>query len=178
MEIGLRMLEDLDLRLIARPYMEQLAQDVEESIYLNILSKTDSIIIERVDSPLKVRIIDNLGERIPLTIGAANKTLLASMPDEQVAGILAQLDLNQETKTKLWNQRKEVAHAGYAISYGEKTEGTASIAAPIIGYHHQTLGALSIGVLNHNITEERLNNLINQVKHTAQQISIHLGKTT
>jgi DNA-binding IclR family transcriptional regulator len=176
MEIGLKMLENLDFRVIARSYMEQLSLEVEESIYLNIPNHTDSIIIERVDSPLKVRIIDNLGERIPLTIGAANKTILASMPKEEVMRILNQLQVNAMTSNKLFDQLGEISRLGYAISYGEKTEGTASIAAPIIGYHNQIIGALSIGILSYNITDDRLTHLIERVKYTAEQISMRLGK--
>jgi DNA-binding IclR family transcriptional regulator len=174
MEIGLGMLENLDFRVVARPFMEQLALEVEESIYLNIPNETDSIIIERVDSPLKVRIIDNLGERIPLTIGAANKTILANMPKNKVIDILKRLENHDQTK--LLNQLNEIYKSGYAISYGEKTEGTASIAAPVIGYHNQIIGALSIGILSYTITEDRLAYLITQVQNAAREISIRLGK--
>ncbi|MCH5585457.1 IclR family transcriptional regulator [Shimazuella sp. AN120528] len=176
MEIGLGMLENLDFRVVARPYMEQLALEVEESIYLNIPNQTDSIIIERVDSPLKVRIIDNLGERIPLNVGAANKTILANMPKDRVVGILNQLITDSLTRTKFLEQLNKIHASGYALSYGEKTEGTASVAAPIIGYHNQIIGALSIGILSYTITEERLSYLISQVQKTAKEISIRLGK--
>ena len=60
MEIGLRQLEKVDYRSIAREVMKRLAYEVEESVYLNIPNGTHSIIIERMDSPLKIRVIDNL----------------------------------------------------------------------------------------------------------------------
>jgi DNA-binding IclR family transcriptional regulator len=177
MEIGLGMLENLDFRVVARPFMEELSLEVEESIYLNIPNQTDSIIIERIDSPLKVRIIDNLGERIPLSIGAANKTILANMPKEKTLEILQTLKVHKTEQEKILDQLTHIAESGYAISYGEKTEGTASVASPIIGFQNQIMGALSIGILNYNITEERLTFLIDRVKNGAKQISKRLGKT-
>jgi DNA-binding IclR family transcriptional regulator len=176
MEIGLGMLEKLDLRSVARPHMEQLAERVEESIYLNIPNETDSIIIERVDSPLSVRIIDNLGERIPLHIGAANKTILAFMKKDKAAAIIHELQPYITDQSALKKQLTTVHKNGYAISYGEKTEGTAAIAAPIIGYDQQVIGALSIGVLSYTITDDRLTYLITEVKNTAKQISLQLGR--
>lgn len=176
MEIGLGMLEKLDLRSVARPHMEQLAERVEESIYLNIPNQTDSIIIERVDSPLTVKIIDSLGERIPLHIGAANKTILAFMSNEKTTAIINQLQPNSTAQAELNKQLKKIYKNGYAISDGEKTEGTASVAAPIIGYDQQVIGALSIGVLSYTITDDRLNCLITEVKNTAKQISLQLGR--
>lgn len=175
MELGLTLLEKSNLRIIARPIMEQLAEEAKETIYLNIPKDLDSIIIERVDSPLKVRIIDNLGERIPLYIGAANKTMLANMDSHEVQQRISKFDITEQKKKALSGQLPDIQKAGYAISYGEKTEGTASIAAPIMGYHQQVLGALSIGVLSYQITEERIDDLVKKVKEAAQSISRLMG---
>ena len=54
-------IEKVDYRSVAREVMKRLAYEVEESVYLNIPNGTHSIIIERMDSPLKIRVIDNLG---------------------------------------------------------------------------------------------------------------------
>lgn len=42
--------------------MKCLVFEVEESVYLNILNGIYFIIIERIDSFLKIWVIDNLGE--------------------------------------------------------------------------------------------------------------------
>ena len=47
MEIGLRQLEKVDYRSVAREVMKRLAFEVEESVYLNIPNGTHSIIIEK-----------------------------------------------------------------------------------------------------------------------------------
>lgn len=177
MEIGLRLLENVDYRVVARPIMEALAMEVKESTYLNIPHGTDAIIIERVDSPLKVRIIDNLGIRIPLHIGAGNKTILANFEEREMTATIEKLIPTEGKRLELYNQLRDIKQQGYAISYGERTEGTASIAAPIIGYGNKVVGALSIGVLSYQITDERLAYLIEKVKDAAQLISQKIGKT-
>ncbi len=175
MEIGLRQLENMDTRAVARSVMERLAHEVKESIYLSIPHGTDAIIIERVDSPLSVRIIDNLGERIPLHIGAANKTMLANLEPKEAERIVKQLLSSPETRQALLERLPEIKRNGYAVSYGEKTEGTASIAAPIIGFNQKVTGALSIGVLSYSITDDRLAFLIDKVKEGAKEISLKIG---
>jgi DNA-binding IclR family transcriptional regulator len=85
--------------------------------------------------------------------------------------------VHKTEQEKILDQLTHIAESGYAISYGEKTEGTASVASPIIGFQNQIMGALSIGILNYNITEERLTFLIDRVKNGAKQISKRLGKT-
>ena len=104
--------------------MKRLAYEVEESVYLNIPNGTHSIIIERMDSPLKIRVIDNLGEQIPLSIGAANKTMLANMKQNEMEYIVEQLlSALPEQKQILLDQIKQIRNEGYAVSYGEKQKG-------------------------------------------------------
>ena len=89
--------------------MKRLVAEVEESVYLNIPNGTHSIIIERIDSPLKIRVIDNLGEQIPLSIGAANKTMLANMKTNEMEHIVEYLLPSlPEQKQILLNQIKQI----------------------------------------------------------------------
>jgi DNA-binding IclR family transcriptional regulator len=104
------------------------------------------------------------------------KTILANMPRIEVVEILNQLKIDSSTLKKTLDQLDEIHDSGYAISYGEKTEGTASIAAPIIGYHNQIIGALSIGILSYTITEDQLAYLIAKITSATKEISIQLGK--
>ncbi|WCK55191.1 IclR family transcriptional regulator [Aneurinibacillus sp. Ricciae_BoGa-3] len=176
MEIGLRQLDKIDFRLVARIVMERLASEVEESIYLNIASGTDGIVIEKIDSPLKIILAENLGIRIPLHVGAPNKTMLANMEEDQIARTIAQLKLSSEAERTLLNQLSTIKRNGYAVSQSEKTENTASVAAPVIGYNNKAIAALSIGVPGFRFTEERLPMLIEKVKAAAAEISRSIGK--
>lgn len=175
MEIGLRLLESIDTRAVARSVMERLSADVKETVYLSIPNGNDAIIIERVESAMTVRIIDNLGERIPLHIGAANKTILANMERKEAEKIACHLIPDPEKRRALLERLPEIKRNGYAVSYGEKTEGTASIAAPIIGFNQKVIGALSIGVLSYRITEDRLSTLVDKVKESSREISHKIG---
>lgn len=176
MEIGLRLMDKMDFRMVARPIMERLAVEVEESIFLNIPDESDGIVVEKIDSPLKLRIAENLGFRIPLNIGAPNKTILAHMKPKEVEQIMNRLQLTQQEIQLLLEQLVEIKRKKYAISYGEKTEGTACFAAPIIGYKNQVVAAISINLPVFRLSEERMPLLIEKVKEAAEEISIKIGK--
>ncbi|MES9684039.1 IclR family transcriptional regulator [Gottfriedia acidiceleris] len=176
MELGLRQLDKMDFRLVARPVMERLAHDLEESIYLNIESGIDGIVIDKIDSPLKIRIAENLGIRIPLHIGAPNKTILAYMKEYEIQQVLDQLNLSPNSISSLKQQLVEIRQNGYAISQSEKTEDTAAIAAPITGYNNKVLAALSVNVPGFRFTQERIPFLIDEVMKAAEEISKKIGK--
>ncbi|MFC4766459.1 IclR family transcriptional regulator [Effusibacillus consociatus] len=175
-EFGLQLLDKIDFRTVARPVMERLAVEVEESIYLNISDGTDGIVIEKIDSPLKVRIAENLGIRIPLHIGAPNKVILAHMKDNEINYMISELQVSAKETQEFLERLSEIKRQGYAVSYGEKTEGTASVAAPIIGYKKKVIAALSINVPIFRFTENRLPILIEKVIEAAEEISIKIGK--
>lgn len=175
LEIGLLQLEKMDLRTIARPIMERLSYEVKESVYLSIPDDYFSFPIERIDSPMKVRIVENLGERIPMNIGAPNKVMLAHMAPSKVEEILTKLLQTKEEKREFFEALKQIRSAGYSISVAEKTEGTVSIAAVIKEFDNQVAGAISIGLLSHDLSEKRVAELSNAVIRCADEISARLG---
>lgn len=175
MEIGLRILDKMDMRAVARAVMERLASDVRETVYLNIPQGSHAIVLERVEGPASVRSMDNLGERIPLHIGAANKTILASMKPDEAEQIVTGLISDSEKRRELLERLPEIRQNGYAVSYAEKTEGTASIAAPILGVNQKVVGALSIGVPSYRVNDQLLSTLIDQAQKCAKEISHKIG---
>jgi DNA-binding IclR family transcriptional regulator len=176
MEIGLHVLGSIDFRTAARPVMEKLALEVEESIYLNIQDGTHGITIELVDSPLKVRIAETLGTRGPLHIGAPNKAILSYLNEAERASILEKLKLPEAEKQAIQLQVLEIQKTGYAISEGERTEGTVSVSAPVFGYADKVFASVSINAPSFRFTEERLPLLIEKVKQAAKEVSARIGK--
>lgn len=176
-EIGLKKYEKLDVRQVAKPILEALAREVEETVYLNAPKDEASIIIDRIDSPRNVRIIDSIGERIPMHIGAANKSMLAYTPLRETEALLQQLIQDDEERTALLQQLRGIKRKGFAISRGEKTKGTLAVGAPIIDFEGKVLAAISIEALETQTTEDQLNLFIDKVTAAADQISSAMGQT-
>ena len=70
---------------------------------------------------------------------------------------------------------KDVRVKGFAISVGEKTKGTVSIAAPIIDSNKQTIAAISAECFEYDTDAGKLESITQEVLKTAQQLSFELG---
>lgn len=175
MEIGFRLHDKIDLRHVARPVMERLAAEVEESIFISIPAGDDSFPIEKVDGPLKVIIAENLGARVPLTIGAPNKAILANWKYSDAERVVRK-QLPPDQQQAFLDQLVEIKKAGYAISYGEKTEGTVAIASPIIGYGNTVVAVVFINAPSFRVPNDRLPLLSEKVKAAAAEISMKIGR--
>ena len=175
LEYGLQVYDTIDYVSKIRPELERLCREVEESVYLSKPVGTEAMIVERIDSENNpIRIYDQLGLRIPLHIGAANKSMLAAMPKQQSENTLSQL-LPIEKIPEFMQMLDQISKQGYAISHSERTEGTSSIAVSIKDSLGQIIGAISIGVVSFNLTEERLEFLTNKVIETGKIISNKLN---
>ncbi len=175
MELGLQVYDTMDYISKIRPELERLARDVEESVYLNKPAGLDTIIIERIDSAANpIRIYDQLGIRIPMHIGAANKAILAAMPVAQAREILQQLIPHKEI-IELEKQLEQIRQQGFATSHGERTAGTSSIAVSILNGFGEIVGAVSIGFVSFNVSKEHIQTLTECLLETGKRISMKLG---
>lgn len=175
LEYGLQVYDTIDYVSKIRPELERLCREVGESVYLSKPVGTEAMIVERIDSENNpIRIYDQLGIRIPMNIGAANKSMLAAMPKSQSENILSQL-LPIEKVPEFIQTLDQVTKQGYATSHSERTEGTSSVAVSIKDSLGQIVGAISIGVVSFNLTEERLDFLTNKVIETGKVISNKLN---
>jgi IclR family KDG regulon transcriptional repressor len=175
LEYGLQMYDTFDFVGLIRPEMEKLMHEVEESVYFSKPIGLESIIVERIDCPHNpIRIYDQLGIRIPLNIGAANKVMLANMHKDEALKIINDLVPKEEIESFL-QMLNTIRHKGYGESQGEKTKGTASVAAPIFNHSNELIGALSIGYVTFNQTDKKQQLLIEKVIQSSLRISAKLG---
>ncbi|MGE7997227.1 IclR family transcriptional regulator [Lysinibacillus sp. NPDC093190] len=175
MELGLQVYDTMDYISKIRPELERLAREVEESVYLSKPAGLDTIIIERIDSAANpIRIYDQLGIRIPMHIGAANKAILATIPFSQAREIIKQL-ISHEEIAELEAQLEQIRLQGFAISHGERTAGTSSIAVSILNGFNEVVGAVSIGFVSFNVSAERINTLTERLVETGKRVSMKFG---
>ncbi len=178
LEYGLQVYDSMDYVTKIRPELERLGHEVDESVYLSRPAGVEAIILERIDSEKNtIRIYDQLGLRIPMHIGAANKAMLANMPSSKSAAILQKL-LPIEQLATFKATLKEIKKQGYATSHGERTEGTSSVAVAILDGLGEVVGAVSIGFISFNLTENRMDCLIEKVMETGRRISEKLGSSS
>lgn len=175
LEYGLRLYDSMDYITKIRPELERLSREVKESVYLSQPSGHEAIVMERIDSDDNpIRINDPLGIRIPLHIGAANKAMLADMPPEEAAEIIGQL-VPRDEQQAFHAGLAAIRQSGYAESHGERTPGTSSVAVAVRDGLGTLVGAVSIGFISYDLTEERLAYLSEKVKEAGARISRNLG---
>ncbi len=139
-----------DLRHEIRPYMEELANRVDETINLAILEKDHLLFLDQVNRPQRLLAVSDVGLKFPLHCTSTGKILIAYLPDEELEQIIpAQLQnytpKTLKTRNELKLELQEVRTTGVAYDREEHTLGICALAVLINGPMNST-AALSMPV--------------------------------
>lgn len=130
-------LRRLDLRTIARPVLERLNAQLQETVHLGRLEDSDVHFIESIESSRALRVGGRAGRSMPAHCTSTGKALLAQLPEEELFRLypcdqLAQLTPNSiGTRTELLTKLAEIRDRGYAASCEESEEGVGSLAVAL-----------------------------------------------
>jgi DNA-binding IclR family transcriptional regulator len=180
LELSGVVLENLDLRRIAKPYLEELAKLCNETVHLMVERDGEGIYIEKIDSPRAIRMYSQIGKRLPLHTGAVGKALLAFMSEEKINEILSKplIRFTRNTITdpeKLKEEFKKIRERGYAIDNEEVEIGLKCVGAPIRDYTGKVVASISISGPSTRFSDTKMREYIELIKEYAMKISTALG---
>lgn len=126
-----------DFTSLARPYLEKLSQDLEETVDLAVVKGDHMVFIDQIVGSHRLRAVSAVGEAFPLYCTANGKAFLATLSDRDVARLVGKR-LNRRTpKTlttlpDLLDDLARVRRTGFALDREEHTTGicAAGVAMP------------------------------------------------
>ncbi|MDH3998414.1 MAG: IclR family transcriptional regulator [Desulfuromonadales bacterium] len=167
-EIGQKFLSRMGLLRHARPVMERLSRNCDESVYLTIRRNQEILFLDMIDTTQKVKIVSLVGKRYPLTETSCGRVLLAF----EKLGSRSDVNGNSE----LAEQITTIQRNGYALGYGDLGEGVAVLSAPLFGNGGKLHGALCVIGPEFRLTEtEMLNRITPPLFEACGVISSKLG---
>ncbi len=166
---------------VARPFLQQLAQQVGETVYLSILDGYQTHYIEQINGQHHIQPIEWVGARVPLHVVADGKLFLAHWSAEDVAryGERPLVTFTPQTINNLEQLQQNLAtirEKGYAITRDEFEEGLIAVAAPVFGEGGEVITAVTIGGPAYRFKPEQVEEYAQLVVQTGQAISARLKK--
>jgi len=180
LELGNLVAERIELRKVAKPYMEQLAKEINEVVHLVIKNQDQATYIERVNSNRALSLYTKIGRSVPLYVGSGPKMLLAFSEVEEIENIFKQSPLmtfNDKIieRETLRQELKEIRKNYYSISISEQDADTTGVSFPIFNFENKVAAALAVSGLSSRFEGNRLQEIIRKGKMTALSISKELG---
>lgn len=178
--LGLSVVRSLDIRAIARPVIEELVEEVQETVHLVVLSRTDMMIIDSVESPQLLRIGGRIGDTLPAFAAAGGQALLSTLTPTRVRELYPSEKLpavTPRTKTRradLEAALESVRSCGYAVSLGEVEKDVSTVASPIHGLPGIGPAALTVSVPFTRMTADDIPRIARAVTEATARVSRQL----
>ncbi len=150
----------------ARRVMRELVEEHEETVNLYIRRGLTRICVAQEESPLALRHVVRIGDRLPLAIGASSKALLCGTDEETVRDLFAGTDATV-VEPFLADVRR-CAQEGYAQSHGEREAGLSAVAVPIAPTPGTVTAALSYSGPTARFPAERIPVLADRLRSAAE----------
>lgn len=143
----------------AHPILTELSARTKEDSYLVIPVENKGLVIEKVDGPHHLRVVEEFGYEMYLHCGAIRKVLLAYQSqdfiDEYFRTIIERDHAFPRTDSRLLREELDrIRQSGYAITHGEYVTDAVGIGAPIFSSEGSLAGSIGIIAPNSRISDD------------------------
>lgn len=165
----------LRLREIAKPFLQELATEVGETIALGVLDGGHVMHIEWIPARHLVQPRVGIGEHVPAHTSSLGRCLLAWLSEPRRAAAVsdtAKADGHGSDPGVLENLLAEVRAQGYSV-VADAVPNVCTIAAPVWANHEEVVGALGVGGPSTRFTVDRARSLAPRLMEVGAAISNH-----
>ena len=161
-----------EFQTVARPVVA----DINETLQLAVLDFPDVVFVAKVDSSRQVRLVTEIGRRIPAYASAAGKVLLASRPElvEKYEEFRPLTSRTLQSGEALAEHLSRVRKDGFGEELEETAEHLCCLAAPVTGAEG-TVAAISVCVAGSQLDPEYRDRLSTVIREAAEALSQRLG---
>lgn len=174
--IGQRAVRNNELIRVARPWLEEIAQQTGETVNLTARFSDSVMQLDHVESSSMLRVSYAAGERFPMHASASGKLFLAFLPPAELERILTSAlePYTPETivcRSALENEISIIQQRGYSLDDAEREIGVRCVAAPIANERGEVSAAVSISGPTLRISAVKLHELAGDLILVAKSIS-------
>ena len=160
---------------VAAPYLQELASDIGDTVFLTLRSGLDTICIARRlgSYPIQVLVL-SVGDRRPLGISSAGHALMAAMPHAEARRVLLENGSRiraSELKPQEAREAVRLARArGYALRERGIVPGTKAISVVMSDENKAPNAALTVAGIARRLPLTHIADVVARLKQCAGQI--------
>jgi len=172
-----------DIRKVAIPILEDLRDEIKETVHLAVLDKMEVVYIEKLHGLHAIGIMHSqVGGRAPAYCTGLGKILLAYLDYQIIRDYYLKNGLHRYTDNTITNvddllfHLRMVKNKGYALDTGEHELDVRCVAVPIFSMGGKVIAAISVSGPSGRMDNPQTRvELIQQTQEAAKVISSRLG---
>jgi IclR family pca regulon transcriptional regulator len=183
LDLGVAYVRSMGLWEIARPHMERLVAQTNESCSIAQLDGSDIVYVARVAVPKIVGLSVQIGTRFPALPTSLGKVQLAALPAEELDLVLAEPTRSglvprwQPSRPERDAELRDVRARGWALTDEQLTLGIRSVAAPLRDGDGRVIAGINVNAHAAETPVEKLRTeFLPLLLHTASEISADFAR--
>jgi len=175
-ELSANVFKRTDLATLARPFLEQLAEQVGETVILGAKQNNHVKFLDVIEAKKDLKISSHVGAKIPVSAGATGKVVLSFMEDREIVSLFKEKGLPQFTEKSITDlnlligEVAKVRKQGYALDFDEYLKGTTAVAAAIRA-GKRLIGIVWVVCFTSATDEKKVAEIVEQVINSTKLIS-------
>jgi IclR family acetate operon transcriptional repressor len=164
-----RSIEHLTLSKLARSYLVDLRDRLQESAWLAERRRHGIILIDVVEASHPLKLAFDVGDLCPVHATALGKAIAAFLPSDQVDALLPKGKLPKLTSHTLTSRAElkaelaRVRQHGYAINAEETIEGAILVGAPVFDSQGKVFAGISVSVPTARCSPRKRREIVEEV---------------
>lgn len=182
LQLGFTAVNSMEVRQIARPFLEKLSQELGETVSLAVLDGFRTVYVDRVRNQSIVGVTLGVGSSLPAHCSSLGQVLLADLPASELDALLATHELTAFTPKTLTSAAAlrarlgEIRQRGYAVGDEELAPGLRAVSAAVRNASGRAVAAVNVTGSTERIGYRRLEEeIIPALLETVGRISTALG---
>jgi len=166
--------ERLDVRSLARPHLQDLASQVQETVTLSVPGGHEAVTLDYVQSPLSVRSVAEVGRASAAHATAVGKVFLAHGGTAPAGPLHAYTEHTIVDHDVLRAEVERVRARGWGQAVGEREEDLNAVAVPVLDPAGQLVAILGIQGPAARFSPRVMRSAVELLMERAERISLAL----
>jgi len=178
--LGLARRSSFRIRKVASPFLQQLCDESEDSVFLTVRSGADSICVDRKTGRYPIQVLSiEIGARRPLGVGVGGLAILAFLPRDEAAALLhfnaARFSREELSVQDIESRVDNIRRTGFAYTEKGLVRGMRAVAVPVFRADRYPVAAISISTISARLSVTRARDLVTAMQLQATRITKRLA---
>lgn len=175
--VAFSVLSRLDVRTQARPFLEKLNAEVQETVHLGMLEGSMVRFVDAIESPRAVRVASRMGKSMLAHCTSTGRAILAELQDDEIVKLFPSESLPKmtpqslSTRKELLEEIEKVRQRGFATNKEESEEGVSSVSVAVKSNSIASRFAVNVAAPTGRMTPGRVREIGATLKATAEGIA-------
>lgn len=169
-QLGALAQNEMPLKEIAHPYLEELAKFCNDTVHLGIKDEDEIFYLDKISGNRVIEMRSSIGDRLPLSATGIGKALMLDMPSSEWQRLITS-QVKPEQRKEITNRMNEYSAHDYSFDLEDNEEFLHCVAVPVRNRSGNIIAAISIASIKHYMPEQRMLDLIPVMKTISLKIT-------